>query len=197
MDPIERLVFELSKLPSIGERTATRLAYFILRQEESQVRDLSEALLKAKTSIKLCVQCMNFTDAERCSLCSNPSRQTGIICIVEKPSDVMAIEKSHRFHGRYHVLHGLLSPLDGIGPSQLYIQQLLHRIENEDTQEMILALSSSVEAEATGVYLTKLLKPLGIKVFKIAHGIPVGGVLEYLDQQTIGRAIENRLNSEG
>lgn len=194
-DPLLKLISELSKLPGIGEKTATRLAYFILKSDEVQMRSLAESILAAKTKIRLCEECLTFTDQTKCNTCTNFSRKRHIICVVEKPADVLAIENSNRYQGLYHVLHGLLSPLDGIGPAQIHIKELLQRIQKDEIQELILALSSSVEGEATGVYLTKLVKPLGISVTKIAHGIPVGGVLEYMDRQTIGRAIENRVVS--
>ena len=194
-DPILRLISELSKLPGIGEKTATRLAYFILKSDEARVQSLATSLIEAKTLVHLCKTCLTFTETDVCAICSNNLRKQSIICIVEKPADVLAIENSNRYQGSYHVLHGLLSPLDGIGPAQLHIRELLERIKTSGVEEIILALNSSVEGEATGVYLTKLLKPIVDHVTKIAHGIPVGGVLEYMDRQTIGRAIENRVIS--
>lgn len=194
-DPVNCLISELSKLPGIGEKTATRLAYHILKTERPQIEALAQSLMNAKTKVRLCDVCLNFSENETCAICADESRAAGIVCVVEKPADVMAIESSGHFKGRYHVLHGLLSPLDGVGPSQLHIKELLARIERGSLREVILALNSSVEGDATGVYLTKLLKPLGIIVSRIAHGIPVGGVLEYMDRQTIGRAIENRVAS--
>ncbi|MBI3555110.1 MAG: recombination protein RecR [Deltaproteobacteria bacterium] len=194
-DPVSKLILELSKLPGIGEKTAMRLAYHVLRTDESDVRLLADSLLEAKLKIRLCQECFTFTEASPCSTCSNTERKRGIVCVVEKPADVMAIENSQRFHGRYHVLHGVLSPLDGVGPEQLRIRELIKRIQDGTVTEVILAINPTVEGEATGVYLTKLLRPLGVAVTKIAHGIPVGGVLEYIDRQTIGRAIENRVAS--
>ena len=192
-DPVAILISELSKLPGIGEKTATRLAYHVLKAERPQVEALANALVNAKSRIRLCASCLAFTENETCDLCRDESRKGELVCIVEKPSDQLAIEMSGSYRGRYHVLHGLLSPLDGIGPQQLHLKELLVRIQTGTKQEIILALSSSIEGDATGVYLTKLLKPLGIKVSRIAHGIPVGGVLEFMDRQTIGRAIENRV----
>lgn len=193
MNPLNRLILEFSKLPGIGEKTAMRLAYHVLKLDELDVRSLSEALLDAKTKIQLCSQCFTFTQEAVCDICSDSRRKSEIICVVEKPSDVMAVENSQRFHGLYHVLHGVLSPLDGIGPDQLRIRELVSRIgAAKNTTEIILAVNPTIEGEATGVYLTRLLTPLGVSVTKIAHGIPVGGVLEYIDRQTIGRAIENR-----
>lgn len=194
-DPIAKLILELAKLPGVGEKTAMRLAYHVLRTDESDVRALAETLLNAKSKVRFCEICFTFTEETPCHNCSNPQRKSDIICVVEKPSDVLAIENSQRFHGRYHVLHGVLSPLDGIGPDQIRIKELLTRIGQGEVREVILAINPTVEGEATSVYLTKLLKPLGVVVSKIAHGIPVGGVLEYVDRQTIGRAIENRVTS--
>jgi len=194
-NPVYQLISELSKLPGIGEKTATRLAFHILKMDEAQATALSQSIINAKTRIRLCTQCMTFTETEICGTCSDFSRKKDVICIVEKPSDVFAIESSGQYKGVYHTLHGLLSPLDGVGPSQLYIKELLARLQDGSVHEVILALNSTVEADATGVYLTKLLKPLGITVSRIAHGIPVGGVIEYLDRQTISRALENRVVS--
>jgi recombination protein RecR len=192
-DPVTKLILELSKLPSIGEKTAMRLAYHVLRTEEADVRVLAETLLDAKRKIRLCEECFTFTEVSPCLTCSDVRRKQELICVVEKPADVLAIENSQRFHGTYHVLHGVLSPLDGVGPEQLRIKELVMRLGLKQAKEVILALNPTVEGEATGVYLSKLLKPLGVAVSKIAHGIPVGGVLEYIDRQTIGRAIENRV----
>ena len=194
-DPVSKLILELSKLPGIGEKTAMRLAYHVLRTDESDVKSLADSLLDAKRKIRLCTECFTFTEEPVCTMCSDSQRKSEILCVVEKPSDVMAIENSQRFHGRYHVLHGVLSPLDGVGPEQLRIRELLGRLQRGNVSEIILAINPTVEGEATGVYLTRLLRPLGVNVTKIAHGIPIGGVLEYIDRQTIGRAIENRVAS--
>ena len=194
-DPVTKLILEFSKLPGVGEKTAMRLAYHVLKSNESDVTSLANALLSAKQKIRFCESCFTFTENRICNHCANVSRKSDLICVVEKPADVLAVENSQRFQGRYHVLHGVLSPLDGIGPDQLRIRELIARIENENIQEIILALNLTVEGEATSVYLTKLLSPLGVRVSKIANGIPVGGVLEYMDRQTIGRAIDNRVAS--
>lgn len=196
--PVSKLILEFSKLPGIGEKTAMRLAYHILRTDETEVRALSEALSDAKNKIRFCETCFTFTEFSPCSICNDVKRNQNIICVVEKPSDVLAIEATQKFHGTYHVLHGVLSPLDGIGPEQIRIKELLSRLKKflESTNvEIILAINPSVEGEATTIYLTRLLKPLDIHITKIAHGIPVGGVLEYVDRQTISRAIENRVAS--
>ncbi|MGE4232558.1 MAG: recombination mediator RecR [Bacteriovoracia bacterium] len=195
-DPITRLVCELSKLPGIGEKTATRLAYHVLKTESSDIRALSDALLIAKEKVHLCSRCFTFTEHSLCSICDSFERSTSMICVVEKPSDVHSIEQSQKFKGLYHVLHGVLSPLDGIGPEQLKIKDLIARVQAESTKEIILALNPSVEGETTCAYLTKIFQPLGVLVTRIALGIPVGGVLEYIDKQTIGRAIEHRVESK-
>lgn len=194
-DPVSKLILELSKLPGIGEKTAMRLAYHVLRSDEADVRALSETLLDTKRKIRLCSECFTFTEEQVCVTCNDARRNSELVCVVEKPADVMAIENSQRFNGKYHVLHGVLSPLDGVGPEQLRVKELLARLQRGNIREVILAINPTVEGEATSIYLTKLLRPLGVTVTKIAHGIPVGGVLEYIDRQTIGRAIENRVAS--
>lgn len=195
-DPVSKLVFELAKLPGIGEKTATRLAYFILKQDESYARGLAEALVNAKQRIVLCARCCTFTDQSPCRTCTNPQRDQGLICVVERPADVLSVEQSGAFRGVYHVLHGVLSPLDGIGPEDLKIHELMHRFEGgAQVRELIFATNPSVEGEATALYLTRLLRPLGVRLTKLAHGIPVGGQLEYTDRQTIGKALENRMEA--
>jgi recombination protein RecR len=196
-DPVARLIFELSKLPGIGEKTATRLAYFILKQDESYSQNLSDAIVSAKLKTGLCQSCFTFTEISPCGLCTEPSRKTGTVCVVERPSDVMAIEQSGSHSGEYHVLHGALSPLDGVGPEELKIRELLSRIQAGGIQEVILATNPSVEGEATAMYIGRLLRPLGVRVTKLAHGIPVGGTLEYSDRQTIGKALQNRIEVAG
>lgn len=200
-DPVSKLIFELSKLPGIGEKTATRLTYHILKQDESYARALSEALLNAKQKIHLCGQCYTFTDVTPCRICSKAERDHGLICVVERPSDVFSIEQSGSFKGVYHVLHGALSPLDGIGPEELKVRELLHRLhpspegshDPNEVRELILATNPSVEGEATALYLARLIKPLGIRLTKLASGLPVGGLIEYTDRQTLGKALENRM----
>jgi len=192
-DPVARLIFELSKLPGIGEKTATRLAYFILKQDLPYAQSLSEAVLAAKQSIRLCESCFTFTDVSPCRLCSDTQRQKQLVCVVERPADVMAIEQSGSHTGLYHVLHGALSPMEGVGPEDLKIRELLERLKDGTIQELILATNPSVEGEATALFLGRLIKPLGVKVTKLAHGIPVGGTLEYSDRQTIGKALQNRV----
>ncbi|NDD91702.1 recombination protein RecR [bacterium] len=192
-DPVAKLIFELSKLPGIGEKTATRLAYFILKQDSNFAQSLAAALIDAKTKIGLCESCFTFTDISPCRICSDTQRQQHLVCVVERPADVMAIEQSGSHQGLYHVLHGALSPLDGIGPDELKIHELLERLKGGLIQELILATNPSVEGEATAMYLGRLIKTLGVKVTKLAHGIPVGGTLEYSDRQTIGKALQNRV----
>ena len=194
-DALSRLIYELSKLPGIGEKSAGRLAYHILKQGPEFARVLSDAILNAKQSIVQCRECFVLTDQELCGICANSQRASNLLCLVERPSDVRSIEATGSFRGKYHVLHGVLSPLDGIGPEDLKIRELLQRIQFSDhsVQEVLLALNPSVEGDATGLYLAKLLQPLGVRVTKLAHGIPVGGQIEYSDRQTIGRAIENRM----
>ena len=193
-DPVSKLIFELSKLPGIGEKTATRLAYYVLKQDESYSRNLAEALINAKQKIILCGQCFTFTDTDPCRICANTERDHSLICVVERPSDVFSIEQSGAFKGMYHVLHGILSPLDGIGPDELKLRELITRLgASSSVREIIVATNPSVEGEATALYISRLIKPLGIKLTKLAHGIPVGGMLEYTDRQTIGKALENRM----
>lgn len=195
-DPVSKLIFELAKLPGIGEKTATRLAYHILKQDASYARALSEALLNAKQKIVLCGRCFNFTDQELCSVCGNISRDHGLVCVVERPSDVFSVEQSGAFKGVYHVLHGVLSPLDGVGPDDLKLRELIARLGGDGTpapREIILATNPSVEGDATALYISRLIRPLGVRMTKLAHGIPVGGMLEYTDRQTIGKALENRM----
>jgi recombination protein RecR len=194
-DPVSKLIFELSKLPGIGEKTAARLSHFILRQNEEYAQALAGAILHAKQKTRLCQGCLIFTDINPCRTCSDTSRNHQLLCIVERPTDVFSIENSRTFRGLYHVLHGALSPLDGVGPEELKIKELIGRLGSgtPGIQEIILATNPSIEGEATALYLGRLIKPLGIKVTKLAHGLPVGGLLEYTDKQTIGKALENRM----
>lgn len=190
---LSKLINELSKLPGIGEKSATRLAFYILKAPLSYAHNLSSALLEVKNKIQLCSRCFHFTQESLCEFCSNDQRSEQILCIVEEPADLLAIESSKTFDGKYHVLHGAISPLEGIGPEQLKIKELLLRIQKEQPVEIILATNISVEGETTALYLTKLLKPLGLKLTRIAHGIPLGGDLKYMDSATIGNAIQNRI----
>jgi len=191
-DPIQRLVHQLARLPGIGEKTATRLAFHLLRSPKQQVRDLAQALVDAVDRVRLCSVCTNITEDDPCPLCSDTRRERDLVCVVATPADLIAIERGGHYRGRYHVLHGLLSPLDGVGPDDLRIGELMQRLNADPVAEVIVATSPSVEGEATAMYLAKLIKPLGIKVSRIATGLPVGGELEYSDQATIARALAHR-----
>lgn len=189
--PLGRLIDELSRLPGIGPKTAQRLAFYILKMSKDRVDSLSDAILKAKESITYCSVCGNFTDEDPCSICRTPYRDRNVIMVVEDPKDIVAIEKTRDFKGLYHVLHGAISPLEGIGPDDIKIRELLVRITPE-VKEVILATNPNVEGEATAMYLAKLLKPLEVTVTRIAHGIPMGGDLEYADEVTLTKALEGR-----
>lgn len=192
MLPIDRLVHELSKLPGIGERTATRLALFILRQPPSYASDLSRAIVDMKEKARLCSVCMNLTESDPCPSCRDTRRDRDVICVVEDPSDMLAVERAGSFRGAYHILHGALSPLDGIGPDDIKITELIRRLEDGLVREVIIATNPNVEGEATALYLARLIKPTGIKLTRLASGIPVGGDLEYIDASTLSRAFEDR-----
>jgi len=191
-DPIRRLVAELARLPGIGEKTATRLAFHLVRSNRQQVRDLAQALVDVTDKIRLCSVCMNMTEADPCTLCTDARREPDTICVVATPSDLIAIDRGGHFRGRYHVLHGLLSPLEGIGPDDIRLAELVRRLSSEAVQEVIIATSPSVDGEATAMYVARTLKPLGVRVSRIATGLPVGGELEYSDQATIARALAGR-----
>ena len=187
-----RLIQQLSRLPGIGEKTASRLAFHILRSEREYAQSLAEALIAVKDETRLCSVCFALTESDPCPLCADPQRSGEVICVVEEPADLLAIERVREFRGRYHVLHGTLAPLDGVGPDDLKIQPLLVRLRDVPVREVILATNPTAEGEATALYLAKLLKPLGIKVTRIAHGLPVGADIEYADVMTVGRALEGR-----
>lgn len=189
-DPIGRLIRELARLPGIGEKTASRLAFHLLRAPDTQSRDLAQALLEVKERIRLCEVCMNLTEASPCGLCSDVRRDGRLLCVVAHPPDLHAIERTGGYRGRYHVLHGVLSPLDGIGPDDLRLKELLTRLSGID--ELIVATSPNVEGEATALYLAKVVQPLGVKVSRIASGLAVGGELEYADGVTIAKALDAR-----
>jgi recombination protein RecR len=191
-DPIARLVKQLAKLPGIGEKTAQRLAFHILEQGTEYADALAAAVSGVVREVRCCSSCQTLTDRDPCAICADPERDTRIICVVEGVPDLVAVERTHEFRGRYHVLHGSLSPLDGIGPSDLRIRELLVRLEREPAEEVVVATNPDVEGEATALYLVKLLKPLGIKVTRIAQGVPMGGDLEYADQVTLARALAGR-----
>jgi len=191
-DPIARLVKELARLPGIGEKTAQRLAFHILKAGAGYAGDLAGAITGVVRDVRLCSSCQTLTDKDPCAICANPQRDARTICVVEGVPDLVALERTHEYRGRYHVLHGALSPLDGVGPSELKIRELLLRLEQAPVDEVVLATNPDVEGEATALYLTKLLKPLGVKVTRIAQGVPMGGDLEYADQVTLARALSGR-----
>ncbi len=190
--PLARLIQELAKLPGIGEKTATRLAFHLLRTERHDVEQLADALLKMRDEIKLCSVCLGLTADDPCALCEDPRRDSDAICVVERPADLVALEGSGQFRGRYHVLHGCLAPLDGVGPEQLRVAELLRRVQGGSVREVILATNPTVEGEATALYLSRLLKPLGVRVTRIARGLPMGADVEYADSVTLGKALEGR-----
>jgi recombination protein RecR len=207
-DPIRRLIQELARLPGIGEKTATRLAFHLIRSSHQQIHDLAQALLDATEKIRLCSVCMNMTEVDPCALCTDPRRDGDTICVVATPSDLIAIDRGGHFRGRYHVLHGLLSPLEGIGPDDIRLAELVRRLAASSgsgsgsgpgsagadggVREVIVATSPSVDGEATAMFIARTLKPLGVQVSRIATGLPVGGELEYSDQATIARALAGR-----
>ena len=190
--PVARLVDEFAKLPGIGAKTAQRLAFHILNSPPEAAQSLARALVEVRQSIKRCNVCCNLTDEELCPICQDTTRNGKLLCIVEEPRDVIAMEKSRGFRGYYHVLHGAISPMDGIGPENLTLKELLKRLQSGEIEEVILAANSDVEGETTALYLARLIKPLGIKVTRIAHGIPVGSDLEYADAMTLNKALEGR-----
>ena len=190
--PLARLINELSRLPGIGGKTAQRLAFHILSMEEKEARALADSIIEAKQKMTYCSVCGNLTDTDPCVICSDPSRDRSEICVVETPKDVVAMEKIKEYNGLYHVLHGAISPMEGIGPEDINLKQLIVRLQNEDVRELILATNPNIEGEATAMYIARLIKPSGIRVSRIAHGIPVGGDLEYADEVTLLKAMEGR-----
>ena len=190
--PLSKLITELSRLPGIGGKTAQRLAFHILSMDEKEARSLAEAIVDAKTNMKYCSVCGNLTDTDPCAICSDPARSRNVICVVETPKDVVAMERIKEFTGLYHVLHGAISPMEGIGPEDINLKQLIVRLQQEEVDEIILATNPNIEGEATAMYIARLIKPSGIKVSRIAHGIPVGGDLEYADEVTLLKAVEGR-----
>ncbi|MCW5966279.1 MAG: recombination mediator RecR [Bryobacterales bacterium] len=190
--PLDQLIQELKRLPGIGQKSAQRIAFHILRTSEENVRRLVEALAEVKTGLVLCEKCNNITDRAICHICGDETRDHSVICVVEEPHNILPVETTRQFHGIYHVLHGTISPLRGIGPEQLKLHNLLQRIGEGDAQEIILATNPTVEGEATAAYLARLLKPLGLRVSRIAMGIPVGSDLEFADEVTMTKSMENR-----
>jgi recombination protein RecR len=190
--PIARLIQQLAKLPGVGEKTAARLAFHILRAAPEDAAALASAIAEVRQKIRFCSVCCDLTEADPCGICRDARRDAAVVCVVAQPQDVIAIERAGGFRGRYHVLHGLLSPLDGVGPDDLRVAELVRRCGGSEVREAILATSPSVEGEATAVYLSKLLRPLGVRTTRIATGVPIGGELEYADQATLARAIDGR-----
>ena len=192
IEPIARMINQLSKLPGIGQKTAQRLAYHIISLPEDQVRDLAVSIFNGKKQVKFCSLCGNYATDDPCDMCRDEDRQNGQICVVKDPRDVAAMERMREYEGRYHVLHGVISPMQGIGPDAIRIRELMARLGKENVSEVILATNPDVEGEATASYIARLIKPMGIKVTRIAHGIPVGADLEYTDEVTLSRAFSGR-----
>ena len=189
--PLQDLIDELGRLPGVGPKSAQRIAFYLLKLPKGDAQQLATAIVEVKERIGFCGTCWNISESDLCGLCADPQRQTGSLCVVEEPKDVIALERAG-FRGRYHVLQGALNPMEGIGPEQLRIRELMSRISDEEVQELILCTNPNIEGEATAMYLSRQLQPLGIKVTRIASGLPVGGDLEYADELTLGRALEGR-----
>ena len=190
--PLVKLIEEFQKFPGVGPKSAQRMAFHVLNQDVQKIEELSQAIIDAKTKIKKCSLCQNLSESDPCEICSSSSRDTKMICVVSEPKDLIAIERTNRFKGQYHVLGGLISPIDGIGPDQLMIKDLLGRVSKNNLNEVILALDTSTEGEATTLYLHRILSPICNKITRLAFGLPVGTELEYADELTLGRALENR-----
>lgn len=190
--PLENLVEQFERMPGIGHKTAQRLAYYVLNLSKTQAEELANAVFEAHTKIHYCSECCNLTDRELCPVCANPIRDKSVICVVETPRDATAVENTREFKGVYHVLHGAISPLNDIGPDNLTIKQLIARLGGDAVKEVIMATNPTVEGDATALYISKLLKPMGVKVTRLAYGIPVGGDLEYADEYTLAKALEGR-----
>ena len=190
--PVERLIEEFARLPGIGQKTAQRLAFHVLNQPKEDAERFAEAILQAKQQIFTCKVCQNLTDSEVCPICSNPTRDKGVICVVADPRDVIAFERTREFHGLYHVLHGTISPLNHVGPDDIRIRELLTRVAETDVREIIIATNPDTEGEATAMYISRLLKPFNVRVTRLAYGIPVDGHLEFIDEVTLMRALEGR-----
>ena len=190
--PLSKLIEQFERLPGIGRKTAQRLAFYLLNSPEDTAREFAQAIVEAKKNMRTCKVCQNLTDGEICSICADPSRDKKTICVVRDPRDVVAFERTRDYGGLYHVLHGVISPMDGVGPDQIRIKELLTRVNAGGVDEVLMATNPDVEGEATAMYISRLLKPLGVKVTRIAYGIPVGGELEYADEVTLLRALEGR-----
>lgn len=190
--PVNVLIEELAKLPGVGPKTAQRLAFHILKASSEEAQKLAAAITEAKKKIKFCEICFNLTDQELCQYCRDPSRDKSVICVVEQPRDIVALEKTREFKGCYHVLQGAISPIEGVGPEDIRVKELLKRLKEGEVKEVVIATNPNIEGEATAMYIAKLVKPLGVKVSRIASGLPVGGDLEYADEVTLGKALEGR-----
>ncbi|KPV55967.1 recombinase RecR [Paenibacillus sp. A3] len=191
-EPLAKLIDSFSRLPGIGPKTAGRLAFHVLRMKEDDVIDFAKALVNVKRNLHYCSICCNITDTDPCRICQDKSRDASVICVVQEPKDLVAMERTKEFNGYYHVLHGAISPMEGIGPDEIRIADLLKRLSDEQVQELILATNPNIEGEATAMYLSRLVRPFGLKVTRIAHGLPVGGDLEYADEVTLTKALEGR-----
>ncbi len=191
-EPISKLIDSFTKLPGIGPKTAVRLAFFVLNMKEDDVLDFAKALINAKRELTHCSVCGHITDQDPCQICSDHTRDDSVICVVQDPKDVIAMEKMREFNGRYHVLHGAISPMDGIGPEDINVPDLIKRLKDDKVEELILATNPNVEGEATAMYISRLVKPSGIRITRIAHGLPMGGDLEYADEVTLSKALEGR-----
>lgn len=193
IEPLAKLIEHFRALPGVGTKTAVRLAYHVIDMDEGKARALAGAILEAKEKIGFCGVCCNLSDRDPCAICESVKRDHTTVCVVEQPQDVAAVERMHDYHGVYHVLHGALSPLEGIGPENLRVKELLSRLRDGSVKEVIMATNPNVEGEATAMYIARLLKPMGVRVTRIAHGLPVGGDLEYADEVTLAKAMENRV----
>lgn len=190
--PVQRLIDELSRLPGVGQKSAQRLAFYLLNIEEADALRIADAIAQMRQQVRLCIRCFNVTGEEECGICRDPRRDPNIVCVVERAQDIPVLERTHEFSGRYHVLGGAISPIEGIGPEQLRVQELLARVETEGITEVIAATNPTVEGDTTALYLARLLKPLGVTVSRLASGLPVGGDLDYADEITLGRALAGR-----
>lgn len=191
-ESVQKLIKEFEKFPGIGHKTAVRLAFYVLEEDESFAKNMASAIVEAKSKVKFCSKCFNMTDTDPCSICSNQKRDKEVLCVVEDVKDVVAMEKTHEFKGMYHVLHGAISPMNNVSAADIKIKELVSRLSDNEIKEVIIATNPTIEGEATAMYISRLLKPLGVKVTRIAHGIPVGGDLEYTDEITLIKALEGR-----
>jgi len=190
--PVQELIDELGRLPGVGPKSAQRIAFYLLKLPKDDALRLARSIIEVKDRVAWCRRCFNIAEGDECGICADPQRDSTLVCVVEEPRDIVAVEKTGEFRGRYHVLQGAISPIEGIGPDQLRVKELLERLDAEHVQEIILCTNPNIEGEATAMYLSRLLKPLGLRVTRIASGLPVGGDLEYADELTLGRALEGR-----